>query len=120
MSRSDRDGFGTLETPKSALKLLDLYYKSVGRNCLLLLNVPPSSSGLISPEDIRVLQEFSDIRKTIFSQNLAKEALVSASSTRSGLSESTRYGAKNVLEEGMHSYWAPDELFPDKILYLDF
>ncbi|KAF3447993.1 hypothetical protein FNV43_RR08701 [Rhamnella rubrinervis] len=46
------------EIPKSARTLLDLYNKSFSRNCLLLLNVPSNSSGLISAEDIQVLQEF--------------------------------------------------------------
>ncbi|KAL8496541.1 hypothetical protein ACS0TY_020293 [Phlomoides rotata] len=107
------------ELPKPALTLLDLYYKSVGRNCLLLLNVPPNSSGLISPEDIKVLQEFSEIRSSIFSHNLAKRASVSSCSTR-GKSTELRYGSHNVLEEGMYSYWAPDEALPDWKLYLDF
>jgi alpha-L-fucosidase len=70
-----------LEVPKSAIKLLDIYYKSVGRNCLLLLNVPPNSSGLISDEDIQVLKEFSELRRSIFSDNLAGNAILNASST---------------------------------------
>lgn len=107
------------EAPKSALTLLDLYYKSVGRNCLLLLNVPPNSSGLISQEDIQVLQEFSEIRSSIFSHNLADDASVAASSTRGNLTD-PRYSPHNVLEEGIHSYWAPGELELEWILYLDF
>ncbi|QHN78556.1 G-type lectin S-receptor-like serine/threonine-protein kinase [Arachis hypogaea] len=55
---------------------------SVGRNCHLLLNVPPNSSGLISPEDIQVLQEFTELRRSIFSNNFAINALLQASSTR--------------------------------------
>ncbi|KAF4381893.1 hypothetical protein G4B88_024295 [Cannabis sativa] len=52
------------EFPKFALTLVDIYYKSAGRNCLLLLNVPPNSSSLISPEDIKVIQELSEINQT--------------------------------------------------------
>ena len=33
------------EKPKNATTLLDIYYKSVGRNCLLILNVPPIHQG---------------------------------------------------------------------------
>ncbi|GFQ00211.1 alpha-l-fucosidase 1 [Phtheirospermum japonicum] len=108
------------ESPKSAITLLDLYYKSVGRNCVLLLNVPPNSSGLISQEDIKVLQEFSEIRSSIFSRNLAKWASVSASTTRGGDTNDSRYGSRNVIEEGIYSYWAPDEARPEWILYFDF
>ncbi|KAL1542699.1 L-fucose permease Glucose/galactose transporter [Salvia divinorum] len=106
------------ESPKSALTLLDLYYKSVGRNCLLLLNVPPNSSGLISQEDIQVLQEFSEIRSSIFSHSLAEGASVSASSTRGDLTD-PRYSPHNVLEQGTQSYWAPGSAQSEWTLYLD-
>lgn len=107
------------EAPKSALQLLDIYYKSVGRNCRLLLNVPPNSSGLISAEDIQVLKEFSELRASIFSNNLARSALVTASSTRGGNSDH-RFSSLNVLEEGIYTYWAPEENQSDWVLYLNF
>ncbi|KAJ9178060.1 hypothetical protein P3X46_009976 [Hevea brasiliensis] len=106
------------EIPKSAMRLLDIYYKSVGRNCLLLLNVPPNSSGLVSAEDIKVLQEFTELQKSIFSYNLAKNALLSASSTRGGIVDS-RFDPNNVLEEGIYTYWAPEENQSNWELYLD-
>lgn len=104
------------ELPNSARSLLELYYKSVGRNCLLLLNVPPNSSGLISVEDIQVLQEFSELRGSIFSRNLAASASLNASSTRGGIQDS-RFSPYNVLEEGIHTYWAPEENQSTWILY---
>ncbi|XP_043702312.1 alpha-L-fucosidase 1-like [Telopea speciosissima] len=107
------------ERPKSAITLLDIYYKSVGRNCLLLLNVPPNSSGLISDEDIQVLEEFTKIRHTIFSSNLAKNAILTANSRRGGISDS-RFDPLHVLEEGIFSYWAPEEHQSDWVLNLDF
>ncbi|GAB4842926.1 L-fucose permease Glucose/galactose transporter [Ancistrocladus abbreviatus] len=107
------------EVPKSAQTLLDIYYKSVGRNCLLLLNVPPNSSGLISAEDIQALKEFADLRSSIFSDNLAKNALVNASSTRGGIGNS-QFAAHHIAEEGIYTYWAPEENQTDWILYLDF
>ncbi|XP_002523703.2 alpha-L-fucosidase 1 [Ricinus communis] len=98
------------ETPKSAMKLLEIYYNSAGRNCLLLLNVPPNASGLISAEDIQVLQEFAQLRRSIFSYNIAKNkiALLSASSTRGGNGNS-QFDPYNVLKEGIYTYWAPEE-----------
>ncbi|XP_062186211.1 lysine-specific histone demethylase 1 homolog 3-like [Phragmites australis] len=97
-----------LEKPKNATTLLDIYYKSVGRNCLLILNVPPNSSGLISDEDVQVLQEFTEIRRRVFSQNLAANATVTASSVRGGL-DNLQFAPSNVLEDGIYSYWAPQE-----------
>lgn len=96
------------ERPKSALTLLDIYYKSVGRNCLLLLNVPPNSSGLISEEDIQVLQEFTNLRKTIFSHNLAQDAIVNSNSTRGG-SIYPKFAPMNIFQDGIYTYWAPEE-----------
>ncbi|XP_010241793.1 PREDICTED: alpha-L-fucosidase 1-like [Nelumbo nucifera] len=106
------------EVPKSAITLLDIYYKSVGRNCLWLLNIPPNSSGLISDEDVQVLQEFNRLRQTIFSHNLAKNAIVNASSTRGGFGDS-QFGPLHVLEESIYTYWAPEEDRSDWIIYLD-
>ncbi|KAE8037741.1 hypothetical protein FH972_010305 [Carpinus fangiana] len=106
------------EVPKSARTLLDIYYKSIGRNCLLLLNVPPNSSGLISAEDIQVLQEFSELRRSIFSDNLAINALVGASSTRGGINNS-RFNPKNVFKESIYTYWAPKENQTHWVLYLN-
>ncbi|CAN0916464.1 Alpha-L-fucosidase 1 [Linum grandiflorum] len=107
------------ESPKSALQLLDIYYKSAGRNCLLLLNVPPNSSGLISAEDVQVLREFADIRRSIFSRNLAHDATVVASSTRGG-SGNPRFAPGNVLKEGIYTYWAPEEKKRSlSMLYID-
>ncbi|KAG8065725.1 hypothetical protein GUJ93_ZPchr0004g38899 [Zizania palustris] len=96
------------EKPKNATTLLDIYYKSVGRNCLLILNVPPNSSGLISAEDMQVLQEFTEIRQTIFSQNFAANATVTASTVRGGLGN-PQFAPSNVLQESIYSYWAPEE-----------
>ncbi|XP_030440992.1 alpha-L-fucosidase 1-like [Syzygium oleosum] len=108
------------EVPKSARTLLDIYYKSVGRNCLLLLNVPPNSSGLISEEDVQVLQEFNELRGSIFDENLARSALLSASSTRGGMMNNSRFSPENVLKEGIYSYWAPEENQSDWTLHLRF
>jgi alpha-L-fucosidase len=88
--------------------LLDIYYKSVGRNCLLILNVPPNSSGLIADEDIQVLQEFTEIRRAIFSQNFAVNATVTANSVR-GEQDNLQFAPSKVLEDGIYSYWAPQE-----------
>lgn len=96
-----------------------MYYKSVGRNCLFLLNVPPNSSGLISDEDVEVLREFKELRSSIFSNNLAKQAHLSASSIRGG-STDFHFAPPNVLEEGIYTYWAPDKFQSSWVLYLDF
>jgi alpha-L-fucosidase len=56
---------------KSPKTLVDLYYKSVGRNSLLLLNIPPNKRGLFSDADIKTLYEFRSILDETFKTNLA-------------------------------------------------
>ena len=43
-------------TVKSARRLFKLYLGSVGNNCTLLLNVPPTNKGVIHPRDARALK----------------------------------------------------------------
>lgn len=46
------------QKPKKLEHLLKIYYKSVGGNSSLLLNVPPDTRGLIADEDVARLKEF--------------------------------------------------------------
>ena len=84
----------------------------------MLLNVPPNSSGLISDEDLKALQEFTAMRRTIFSHNLAQNAIVYASSTRGG-STDPQFAPANIFEEGIYTYWAPEEHQSDWGIFLD-
>ena len=62
------------EHPKSVQELLRIYYNSVGRNSLLLLNVPPDNRGLIPAEDSLRLIEFRAALDSIFAHDLVVEA----------------------------------------------
>ena len=63
------------EHPKSLQELLRIYYTSVGRNSLLLLNVPPDNRGLIDREDSIRLMEFRAALNSIFSNDLAQHVV---------------------------------------------
>ena len=65
---------------KTAAELVDLYFKSVGRNANLLLNVPPMREGLFHETDVAALSAFGDRLDAIFETDLAKHANVSHSS----------------------------------------
>jgi len=45
-------------TVKSAKKLFNIYLNSVGNNCTLLLNIPPTENGIIHHKDEKVLKKF--------------------------------------------------------------
>ena len=66
------------ETPqvKSVQNLLKIYYESVGRNSLLLLNVPPDDRGHIDPVDSTRLMEFRSALDTIFANDLTDGARI--------------------------------------------
>ena len=94
------------ESPKKLSELLEIYYNSVGRNCVMLLNVPPNSTGLISETDVQRLKEFRSAIDTIFSTNLAEKCLIKASSQRGG--KGGAFGPENVLDsDHLWTYWAP-------------
>lgn len=93
------------ESPKELSELLEIYYNSVGRNCVMLLNVPPNATGLISDTDMQRLRELRSTIDAIFSNNLAEKCKVQASSTRGG-----GFGPENVLDnDHLWTYWSPSD-----------
>jgi alpha-L-fucosidase len=76
--------------------LMDLYFSSVGRNSVLLLNIPPNREGLISDADVRSLQGWRKDMDATFGVNLAAGASVRSSN---GL----RRGA--LLDGKKETYW---------------
>ena len=62
---------------RTARELLDLYYQTVGRNSLFLLNVPPSPDGVLDSADVAILTEFARLRERVFARNLAEGAKIS-------------------------------------------
>ena len=100
------------EHPKTVDELMEIYYNSVGRNALLLLNVPPDTTGRISAEDSAVLVAFRAERDRIFSKDLAQGAKASAWH-RPG------HRAKNVLDTAYHTYWAATGKKAELTLELD-
>ncbi|KAK8945001.1 Alpha-L-fucosidase 1 [Platanthera zijinensis] len=93
------------EKPKPLNQLLDIYYKSVGRNCVLLLNVPPNKTGLVSDGDIQRLREFRLAIDTIFNHDIAGGSVVKASSERGG--KWGAFTANNVADGEAGTYWTP-------------
>ncbi|KAF5731108.1 hypothetical protein HS088_TW19G00713 [Tripterygium wilfordii] len=107
---SIRDGWfwHKSESPKRLSQLLEIYYNSVGRNCVMLLNVPPNSTGLISEPDVQRLKEFRSAITTTFSTNLAENCYIKASSQRGG--KDGGFGPENVLDnDHLWTYWAPSD-----------
>lgn len=100
------------EHPKTVDELMDIYFNSVGRNGLLLLNVPPDTNGRICAEDSLRLVEFRRERDRIFSHDLTAGAEVHAW-------HKPGYQAKNVLDTAYHTYWAATGKNADLTMELD-
>ncbi len=56
---------------KTPQQIVNLYYQSVGRNSLLLLNIPPDQDGLLYPTDVANVITFRKIINETFANNLA-------------------------------------------------
>lgn len=52
-------------TVKSAKKLFNIYINSVGNNCTLLLNVPPSDKGVIHHKDVKALEKLGRLISSV-------------------------------------------------------
>ncbi|MBK7289112.1 MAG: alpha-L-fucosidase [Chitinophagaceae bacterium] len=63
---------------KSPEKLLDIYFNSVGKNSVLLVNIPPDKKGMIHDSDISTLMKWKALRDEMFKNNLAKSATFSS------------------------------------------
>ncbi len=56
---------------RTADRLVDLYFRSVGHNGKLLLNVPPTRDGVLHKTDTTRLMEFGERRRALFAEDLA-------------------------------------------------
>ena len=58
---------------KTLAQLVDIYYNSVGRNSVLLLNVPPDKRGLIHATDVERMRLLNEYLQRNFANNLVKD-----------------------------------------------
>jgi alpha-L-fucosidase len=84
-------------TVRSPQNLVNLYYKSVGRNSLLLLNIPPDKRGMLHEVDVAHLREMRAILNETFKTNLAV-GKVAKSLTDNSLSSDTPLSIERNFE----------------------
>ena len=117
------------EHPKSVQELLKIYYNSVGRNSLLLLNVPPDNRGLIPAEDSLRLMEFRATLDSIFAKDLTKGCWITASNNRQIPERRNPFVFNcqndvpsffNVLDDNYDTYWATDDSVTSAWVTLEF
>ncbi|RVU28136.1 alpha-1,3/4-fucosidase [Streptomyces antnestii] len=64
------------QQPKSVAQLTDIWYRSVGRGAVLLLNVPPDTNGLLPAADVARLREFRERTERELPVDLTRDARV--------------------------------------------
>ena len=86
---------------------MDLYYKSVGRNSVFLMNVPPSDKGVIDDKEVKVIEAFTKMREAVFATNLADGATATATAVRGDNPD--KYGPAKMLDGNYDSYFATND-----------
>jgi len=102
---------------KTLTQLLDIYYKSVGQNSTLLLNLPVDRRGLVHENDERQLQKLTAQLKEDFATNLALNAKTSASQVRGN---SSTYKASNAVDGDKNTYWTTNDGTIKASITIDF
>ena len=99
---------------KSAEKLIDIYYSSVGRNSLLLLNIPPDRRGLIHENDVETLMEWRKILNATFNCNFIKKAKLTTSC------QHKNHPAKGLIDNNQDTYWQAKKGDSSVVLNIEF
>jgi len=89
---------------KSLAALADIYFKSVGRNSVLLLNIPPDQRGRIADPDVARLREFGAFIDQLYATDYIKSAAVTASSRRDAAGHE-----KHLVDGDLTTCWTPAE-----------
>lgn len=89
-----------IKTPE---KLVDIYFSSVGRNGVLLLNIPPDQRGLIHENDAAALTGMRAILDGTFKTNLAAGAKIRASNSRNP------HDPAAILDPDPDTFWTTAE-----------
>ncbi len=89
---------------KPAAQILDIWFRCVGGNTVLLLNVPPNRDGLFSQRDCDVLTQVGKVLDETFKTDLAAGATATASAIRG-----PGFEPANVLDGDTTTCWMPPD-----------
>lgn len=96
------------ESPLSAERLFQMYLETVGRNATLILNCPPNKAGVLPEADVRVLKQLGTMLKNRLGNDLAKNAHIEVSNTRTAGAH-RNYETANLTDDDAKTYWATND-----------
>jgi len=102
---------------KTLKELLDIYYRSVGQNSTLLLNLPVDRRGLVHENDEKQLKKLTAQLKQDFAHNLALHAKTSADTYRGN---SKKYHSDHTVDGNKSTYWTTDDGTTQGSVTIDF
>ena len=97
--------FFTAGEDKGAAKMIEFWYRSVGRNATLLLNFSPNTNGVIPSNNLTSAQTmWRQVSEDFKTDLLTKEnvASVEASNIRGG---QETFGPYNLIDDDFDTYW---------------
>lgn len=94
-------------TPRTLTNLAEMYFKSVGHNATLLLNVPPNNEGKVDQAILDRVVEFGQNVQDTFRTNLAKAngTTITASNVRGN---DIDFKPGNAVDDDDATYWTTD------------
>jgi alpha-L-fucosidase len=99
---------------KSVADLWEIYFNSVGRNSVLLLNYPPDKRGLISDIDANRTDSLRYLINGTFKNNLAKGATIKTLHPRGG-----KYSPANMTDDLENTYYATSDAYATDTIVFD-
>ncbi|MFC3416571.1 alpha-L-fucosidase [Algoriphagus hitonicola] len=100
---------------KSLPELMEIYYKSIGRNSSLLINFPVDTRGLIHENDEKAILKMAEKIREDFADNFVKSAKISANTERG-----TGYEAELAADGDYETYWTVPDGEKEAFLVIDF
>jgi len=89
-------------SPMALADMQKVYFQTVGMNCTLNFNVPPSQTGEFDPKDLALLQQFGSWYSGLYKTNLLKGQPATADSTWSAAG----FEAAKAVDDDLCTYWA--------------
>jgi len=90
------------QNPIALSDMQSVYFATVGMNCTLNFNVPPSQTGEFDPKDISLLQQFGTWYSSLYQTNLNKGQPATADSTWA----TAGFEASKAVDDDVCTYWA--------------